>query len=194
MTTITRKLVEEDYSISDADVEELVRTRVASSEVDEALTEGYFRVLFKRTISAIVGLPSVESRLAALDKADGTMYPIVLKVINEMTDCQPRESDSPEVKKEKALLRNKRSNYARSAKATIKAAIMAGLEVEDMSAATVGKSALHKDAQEASKVQRSTSEKVGIVFNSLTALMDKLKVEDASLHAHWVSVITSRVY
>jgi len=145
MTTITRALVENGYEITQEQVRELAETRLASGEVDKSLTEGYFKVLLKRTQQHILS-QSTEGRLQALDKADETMYPIVITVINEQDDCKPNHNDSADTKKAKAKLRNERSNYARSAKSVIRKAIICGITIEHLNASVTGKTAVEKMA------------------------------------------------
>lgn len=147
MTTITRRLIDNDYDISDADVKELCETKLASGEVDKSLNDGYFRVLFKRTQMG-TALPTVSNRLQALEEADARLYPIVLEVVNSLDECAPNDSDSAEIKKVKAQKRNERTNYARSAKSTIKAAIMGGIEIETKQVGDLGKTALAKETRE----------------------------------------------
>jgi hypothetical protein len=178
-------LVDQDYDISQEDVRELVETKLASGEVDKTLVDGYFKVLYKRTITYIKEQSFVDekNREAALERADGTMYPIVLEVINKMADVQPNANDSVEVKRAKALRRNERSNYARSAKSAILKAIKAGLVIEDKRPDMVGKSALEKEATQCMMLQRSTLELARGCANKLVILMRTLKGEDATNHA-----------
>ena len=193
MTTITRRLVEQDYDISDADVRELCETKLASGEVDKNLNEGYFKVLYSRTVQRIklVHNPDVQARKDCLDAAHGGMYAIVLDVINGLDDCKPNHQDSPEVKKAKALRRNERSNYARSAKSAILKAIEAGISIEDKRPDMVGKTALEKEAKQVTLVQRSTVDQVAYHYNKLVLLMSKLSGENSADHAHFVTLIAN---
>ena len=195
MTTITRRLVEQDYDITDADVRELCETKLASGEVDKNLNDGYFKVLYSRTVSRIKATflphPTVEQRRDCLDKAHEGMYAIVLDVINGMDDCKPNHQDSPEVKKAKSLRRNERSNYARSAKSAVLKAIEAGIAIEDKRPDMVGKTALEKEAKQVTQVQRSTADQVAYHYNKLAVLMSKLSSENPTDHAHYVSLIVN---
>lgn len=195
MTTITRRLVEQDYDISDEDVRELCETKLASGEVDKNLNEGYFKVLYSRTVKRIKATflphPTVEQRRDCLDKAHDGLYSIVLDVINGLDDCKPNHQDSPEVKKAKTLRRNERSTYARTAKSAILKAIEAGIAIEDKRPDMVGKTALEKEAKQVTLVQRDTSDLVTYHFNKLVTLMQRLAGENSADHAKFVHIINN---
>jgi hypothetical protein len=190
VTTITRRLIEEDYDVTDADIRELCELKAASGGVDETLTDGYFKVLFKRTIKGVTG-PSVEQRLHALEKADSVMYPIVLDVVGNMSDCKAGPNDDAATKQAKSLLRNQRSCYARTAKTTIRKAIEAGVDIENRRPDMVSKHNLDKETKQATYIKRTSKEIAASLANRLVTAMAVLKGDDPTAHAAMVSWIKS---
>lgn len=149
MNTILAKLVKGHWVANEHEVETLAHERYVNAG-NVTLADGtYLRVLVVETQSKLGrprgrGVkPNAKDQLAVLEAAHARFYPSVLKGITTPELALDDSIDTKERQK-RALERNARSAFARSAKSTLAAYVEAGGDLRVLEVAAVTKDALRK--------------------------------------------------
>lgn len=148
MNLITR-ISSAGFIATEQQIEELARDRHASRSQAEAIDTIYHKVLLAGCLAQLAPAPSgkrrrksaVEAQTLVLETVHQPLYAAVLRGITT-PDVSPDGDITKEERKRRALARNGRSNFARSAKSTMLKFIEAGNDLRSLDVATVTKDAL----------------------------------------------------
>lgn len=147
-----------NYSATDADVETLARQYQSAAESQGTTRGVYLRILLAATQVSIAEHVTLRARrgktrvipesdrAAQLEKFEACntrLYAAVLRGVGG-EELEDREGLKPEERRRRALERNRRTNFARSAAATLRAYIRAGGDVTALPVPTVTKGAIAK--------------------------------------------------
>lgn len=152
---IITKIEQSKFLATEADVEAMARARQDGTEFDGQAQGTYLRVLVALTANAIGGKTAHLSRrrgkaatsltpseiadhLVALEKVNSMCNGAVVKAVITR-DIEASEQLAPAEAKRRALERNRRTNYARTAASAVRAFIQAGRDVRDVELRTVTK-------------------------------------------------------
>lgn len=146
MTTIIQKLEANPAGATDSQVEQLAQARYTSS-IETTRTDGiYLHVLVAGCQGKLGPLrrgrgPSAASQLAVLEGVHDRFYAAVLRGITT-PDVTPEDGLEPAEAQRRTLERNRRSTFARTAKATLVAYAKGGGDIRALDAKTVSKAQL----------------------------------------------------
>lgn len=133
------------YVATDMQVEQLAAARWLLSAQEEGLNGTYLRVLVVGCQAELGtkrrGKPSITSQLAVVEKIHGRFYAAVLRGITT-ADIVADDTQEPAERSRRALERNRRSTFARSAKTTLANFVRGGGDVRTLDAPTVSKAQL----------------------------------------------------
>lgn len=167
-------------------IEKLAATRFDSQALADRAQGTYFRAVLASTQKAIAGKPTLRTRrngraalsasevanhLEAFERVNTELYGAVIRG-SVTPDVEDSESLKPEVRRERSLARNRRTNYARTAASAIRGFIRGGGDVTRIAVGSASKSELLKRGVNAttgtpeSRVERAASR----LMSSLEAL------------------------
>lgn len=133
------------FVATDAQVEQLASARWTLAAQEEGLNGTYLRVLVVGCQSELGtkrrGRPSSTSQLAVVDKIHIRFYAAVLRGITT-PDIVADDTQEPAERSRRALERNRRSTFARSAKTTLVNFVRAGGDIRTLDPPTVSKAQL----------------------------------------------------
>jgi hypothetical protein len=146
---------------TDADIEALARAKQAGREYDSAASGTYFRVLIALSAHAIGGRTAhlsrrrgkhahalrpeeVERHMAALETVHGRAYALIMRAVCT-ADIMKQDGLPAAEQSRRSIERNRRTNYARSALATIRAYVRAGRDMRDVDLLTVTKASMRAE-------------------------------------------------
>lgn len=160
---ILSKIERAHFMASEADIEAMARARHEGEEYGSRAAGTYLKILVALTAAQIGGgtahlsrrrgrhaaslnVEEVAAHMAALDTVNTSTYAAVLRAV-VTPDIEKVEGLSPEVAAYRALERNRRTNYARTALTALRLFVAAGRDVRDLDVATVTKDALRATAE-----------------------------------------------
>lgn len=190
MKDLNQTIASRHYLATDAQVRELATLNYESGEQAVATRGTFLRVELAALQAAVMGAPKLraggkaqqlekDAVLAALKEVHARLYSIVLEAIT--TDDI---ADGPKLRKaektRRALERNRRSNFARSAKATLMAYVRCGGNVSTLAVPQVTKAMLQAEIAKR-KPQPDASEQAERIANRMAAQIERIKEEDQEL-------------
>lgn len=146
MTTIIHKLETNPAGATDSQVEQLAHARYTAG-VEVSRTDGIYLHVLVAACQAKLGPlrrgrgPSAASQLSVLEGVHDRFYAAVLRGITTADVTAEDGLEAPEAQR-RTLERNRRSVFARTAKATLVAYVRAGQDVRALNAKTVSKAQL----------------------------------------------------
>lgn len=129
-----------NYDATESDLRELGALSVGAERLKETIGTTYLRAMVKSAqISARLGMSPLES----IDAAHSLLYPHVLDGVTtpDVVPLAPAK-DHREANKRRALDRNARSNFARTAASTLRRFVAAGGDLHGIDLDTVTKASL----------------------------------------------------
>ena len=147
---ILSKIEKAGYLVTGTDVEALAALHLANVDAASGTDGQYLRIMLasvKAKHPATVGrrrlLTDIDraQHVATLAEAHGRLYPFVLKGITT-PDVEDRPELDAESRRARAVVRDSRAGFARSAASTVKAWIKAGGDIRGLDVATATKTAL----------------------------------------------------
>lgn len=176
MTTIIDKLSHHPAGATEAQVEQLAHAMYAAGSQVRSADVTYFRVLLV-ACQAKLGKrrpgrrPTLDSKaqLTVLEAQHERFYAAVLRGVTTDEVAHEDGLDQPE-KQRRALERNRRSAFARTAKSTLAAFAAAGGDLRGLDAATVSKSAVRAalaPAEPTDKVARQITRSEGALLRAI---------------------------
>lgn len=139
-----------NYHATPEQVQTLARERLTVDNQSAHIDGTYLRVLVASMQSLLDknARRRIAGHLRALDEVDARFYPAVLKGITT-ADIAHDDSQTPEEQSRRAVERNRRSTFARSAKSTLAAFIRASGDVRELDVALTTKASLRAVVHEA---------------------------------------------
>lgn len=133
------------YAVNDAQIETLANARYASGLQMTGIDGTYLRVLVAAVRTRLGPKkgrrPSVDAQRQAIEEVNARFYAAVLRGVTT-ADVVPDPTASEDEQHRRAIERNRRSTFARSAKATLSAYVGAGGDIRGLTPKTVTKAAL----------------------------------------------------
>lgn len=176
-------LAKTGYIVSDATLTDLTKSFVHGIEEAESVRGNFFKILVAHSKRALgkwqVKRATTEKALEAVTEAYDHLYAVVLDAVTT-PDLLPSPDVSQEERTRRSVERNRRSTFARSAKATLVAAIGAGARLAAMDPATITKEELRRlyagdgGARDSGTVQ----ERVTKAETRLESVLQELAKED----------------
>lgn len=142
--SLVERIAAAHYVATDAQVEALAQQRYTAADVQGKTDGTYLRVLIvacKSKLGTRGRSPSTESQLQVLDAEHTRLYAFVLRGVTT-PEVAAEEGLSPQESGARALERNRRSGFARSAYSTVRAVIAAGGDFRGLDPETVSKASL----------------------------------------------------
>lgn len=141
-----------EYLISDAAIATLAKEYVTGIASIEKVRGNYLRALVAHSQAACFGTKrlTTEKTLDLVQKVHERLYGIVLSAITT-ADIAPDAEAPAEEQHRRALERNRRSNFARSAKSTLDAWIQFGGKLKDLRPEDVTKEGLRRGSGESDR-------------------------------------------
>lgn len=167
-------LAKTGYLVTDAVLSVLARDYVAGTQQAAAIRGSYLSILVAHTKRELKSLkqrrPTQDGSLAAIETVHEHLYGVVLKAVTT-PDVAPGDGlDKPE-RARRAKERNRRTNFARSAKSTLVAAIKHGANIAKLSPESVTKDALRRFYQ---KGPRSLFDRIADAEKKLESMVTEL--------------------
>lgn len=129
-----------DFIVDNDTITELARIGASGDAVTSRVGSTYLRVLIARSRARVVH--SHYAGLVAVDSAHGEIYPAVLAGVTT-ADCSPISGTTDRAENaRRALERNRRSNFARTAASTVRSWVALGGDLADIDVATITKADL----------------------------------------------------
>lgn len=138
------------------EVRDLGALSVGAGRLKESIGTTYLRSLVRYALDA---LPQADSQAAAVDRTHNTLYPSVLAGVTtpDVAPLPPGDKANRAANKARALERNARSNFARTAASTVRGFLEAGGSLTDLDVATVTKSGLAHAAKHPGNLSSHTA-------------------------------------
>lgn len=160
---ILNKIERAHFMASEADIETMARARQEGDEFGQRVNGTYLRILVALTAAQIgpntallsrrrgrhassLNVEEVTAHMAALDTVNTSAYSAVLRAV-VTPEIEKVEGLAPEQAAYRALERNRRTNYARTALTALRQYVAAGRDIRDLDVATVTKEALRATAE-----------------------------------------------
>jgi hypothetical protein len=181
---ILTQIANANYLATPETIEKLAATRFDSQALADRAQGTYFRAVLASTQKAIAGKPTLRVRgngraaltapqianhLETFERVNAELYGAVIRgsVTPEVADS---ESLKPEVRRERSLARNRRTNYARTAASAIRGFIRGGGDLTRIAVGSATKSELLKRG-----VNATTGTPESRVERAATRLMSSLE-------------------
>lgn len=150
MTTILDKIAHAHYVATDAQVEQLAAAQYEASQRHQSIDGTYLRVLIAGC-QAKLGTakrgrsPGPDAQMSVIELVHAKYYAAVLRGVTT-PEVAAEDGLDPKEKGARALERNRRSNFARSAKLSLAAFVRGGGDVRGIDVETASKAGLRVKA------------------------------------------------
>lgn len=196
MKSVLDYAVKHNYVLSAAQVGELARELFASMQVVTGINASYLRILIAGVQSELgtlrlraakggMGKISDEDKakqLAALESVEGQYYvAIVDAIITE--DIADNSRLGKEERARRSLERNRRTNFARSAKSTVASYIKAGFDIKSISVTTITKRAMYEMVQATKQAEPVKPESVAKSLETAGSRVEEIAAQLCDMDA-----------
>lgn len=186
--SIAQKIIASHYVATEQQIETLAHDRYSAFSLALSSDLTYLRVLLVEIQSKLGKrtrrMPTKEAQTSLLDAAHDRFYPAVLRGITTPEIANEPGLD-PALSSSRARERNARSNFARTAKATLLHAIDGGLDLRSLDAATTTKTGLRAAVappEPEDPVERRVGRSTGVLLRAYARWAKRVPV-DAVLSA-----------
>ncbi len=197
MTTI-QNIEKANYQASYEDVEKMAREQFDATQLSNKTGTTYFRVLLAGVQSALLGKPVLRVGRGSLSALDTPKHLETFEDVNALLyaavsrgtltpDVEQSDSLSTDENNRRAIERNRRNNFARTAASTLRKFIRGGGDVRRIAVPNASKSAVAGMTQNTPGKRRSPEETARIrvkrAATKLAGVIEELASQDKKLAA-----------
>lgn len=181
MRSIIDIAIKNNYVLSVAQVAELAKALVSAQQTISGVNTSYLRVVLAGTVQELGSTPRLRAARAALGKIDeetktrqmaaleavhSKYYAAILEaVVSEDIKDHPRLNKDERARR--ALERNRRTNFARSAKSTLASYIKAGFDINGLVVTSVTKRSIYEAVERTKPKKEVTPDQVSAQFEKV---------------------------
>lgn len=181
------------YLASDAAVASLARDYMASRNSADIVRSSYLRVLVAHAQHELGNARvSERTQLDVLERVNARLYAVILRAVTT-PDVANAEDLEPAERRRRALERNSRSAFARTAKSTLASWIKAGGKLPSLDPAEVSKGALRELYAQQRAGPSTLADRISRAESRLESLLLKVAKEDLDAARDMVEALRERL-
>jgi hypothetical protein len=196
MKTASNPVAKTGYIVTDAVLASLTRDYVYGTQQAVQVNASYLRILVAHTQRELEKLgvkrPTQDGSLSTLQLIHDRLYAVILAAVTT-ADIAPEEGQDKEERRRRAKERNRRSNFARSAKSTLTSYIKAGGKLMSLKVDELTKESLQSAYRADAPGPKSLFERIGDTQNKLEAMVKELAASDEDTAQEFVEQVHLRM-